>query len=292
MKIHLLIVFLFFTILFSKSQDLIIKIDGSEIKSKVLEIQEDIIKYTLYDSPNGPLRNIRISDVFMIIYQDGTRENFTVKSETKNAEEKTPIRPPAISEQSPQQEVYKTVPSPVSTTVQPPYQDPPIKPPHGFIFGFDAGLHVPFDSDFSEIYGLLIRGGIVLGYWGKGFGVESHINYGYMKGDPINSGSVDESSSEIGMTRLMFSGYWKTKGTRVFFYAGGGFGICGVKEQLTMSAFGKSDSNVISTTWFDLHASLGMKLGNFCWQISPTSITSSDNDHNLGGAVLSIGVFF
>ncbi len=58
------------------SQDVIVKKDKSEIKAKIIEIQEASIKYKLFEFLDGPLRNISISDVFMIIYENGKRETF------------------------------------------------------------------------------------------------------------------------------------------------------------------------------------------------------------------------
>jgi hypothetical protein len=276
----------FFTTNNLLSQDFIIKNDKTEIKARIVEIQEEFIKYALFDFPNDPIRDIRISDVFMIVYGDGRRETFPVKSDTEKSEEQTPV----VSEKSFQQEILEAkVPVDIK---QPAQQKPRTKKPYGFIFGFDAGIHVPLDSKVQEIYGALFRGGIVLGYWGKGFGVESHLNYSYMEGTPITAGSVEEASCQLGMTKLDFSGYWKTRSPRVFFYLGGGFGLCGIKEAVTLSAFGQDNKDVVNMFGFEVHASLGMKLGHFCWQISPTSITSSDVDVNYGGVILSIGVFF
>jgi hypothetical protein len=82
----LLVLFSFFTIFVSCplfSQDIIIKNDKVEIKAKVIEIQEDLIKYKLFESQEGPVRNIQISDVFMVIYESGKRESFTTIPETK-----------------------------------------------------------------------------------------------------------------------------------------------------------------------------------------------------------------
>ena len=59
------------------SQDIIIKIDGIEIESKVIEITTEIIKYKKFNHLDGPIRNIKISDVFYIIYENGEREKFT-----------------------------------------------------------------------------------------------------------------------------------------------------------------------------------------------------------------------
>ncbi len=59
------------------SQDILIKKSGEEIKTKVIEITNDVIKYKEFDFLDGPLRNMAISDVFMIIYANGKREHFS-----------------------------------------------------------------------------------------------------------------------------------------------------------------------------------------------------------------------
>jgi hypothetical protein len=63
------------------SQDIIYKNDGSEIQSNIVEITVNAIKYKNFNQPNGPIRNILINDVFMIIYKDGTKEVFKGKYE-------------------------------------------------------------------------------------------------------------------------------------------------------------------------------------------------------------------
>lgn len=57
-----------------KSQDVIIKKDGTEIQAKVLELTTNTIKYKEYDFQEGPTRNIPMKEVFMIIYSNGKRE--------------------------------------------------------------------------------------------------------------------------------------------------------------------------------------------------------------------------
>lgn len=77
-KFNLLILLLFATSVFGKiaayAQDVIIKNDKSEIKSKVLEITDTQIKYKKFDMLDGPTYNIYKTDVFMIIYKNGTKE--------------------------------------------------------------------------------------------------------------------------------------------------------------------------------------------------------------------------
>lgn len=66
------------------SQDILYKKDGTEIKAKVIEITNSLIKYKKYDQLDGPIRNLEISELFMIIYQNGTRENFAVNQHNAN----------------------------------------------------------------------------------------------------------------------------------------------------------------------------------------------------------------
>ena len=60
----------------SEGGDLIITKKGDEIEAKVEEITTEIIKYRKASQTDGPLRNIPISDVFMIKYKDDTKEVF------------------------------------------------------------------------------------------------------------------------------------------------------------------------------------------------------------------------
>jgi len=58
------------------AQDIIFKQDGNEIQSVIIEITKDSIRYNSIDQKEGTTKNISISEVFMIIYKDGTRELF------------------------------------------------------------------------------------------------------------------------------------------------------------------------------------------------------------------------
>ncbi len=59
-----------------KAQDIIVKPSGDEIEAKVLEITDQTIKYKLFNHLDGPTRSIEQSDVFLVIYENGTRESF------------------------------------------------------------------------------------------------------------------------------------------------------------------------------------------------------------------------
>ena len=48
--------------------------DGNEILVKIIEITPDLIKYKRCKKENGPLISVSKEDVFMIKYNDGTKE--------------------------------------------------------------------------------------------------------------------------------------------------------------------------------------------------------------------------
>ena len=58
------------------AQDVILKRDGSEIKAKVLEINDQQIKYKSFDFQDGPTRIINVRDVMTITFENGAEEIF------------------------------------------------------------------------------------------------------------------------------------------------------------------------------------------------------------------------
>lgn len=59
---------------FTFGQDLIIKKNGDEIKAKVLEVALSIVKYKKFDNLTGPTYEMLKSEVFMIKYENGTKD--------------------------------------------------------------------------------------------------------------------------------------------------------------------------------------------------------------------------
>ncbi len=101
---NILLSFSFLIILFVKplfSQDIIVRKDYSEIKAKVIEIQENLIKYKPYDFLDGPLRNIYVSDVLRIVFENGRSESFAISEAIK------PVVNPQNSRSSENQYGYK-----------------------------------------------------------------------------------------------------------------------------------------------------------------------------------------
>ncbi|MCH7597132.1 MAG: hypothetical protein IID35_11330, partial [Planctomycetes bacterium] len=70
----------------ASSQDIILFKDGSEIKSKVIEITETLIKYKRFDHQDGPLISISKSKVFIITYENGTKELISVDKNEPDVE--------------------------------------------------------------------------------------------------------------------------------------------------------------------------------------------------------------
>ena len=60
----------------SYGQDVLVKRTGDEVPAKVLEITPTEIRYKRFDNLEGPVISILKSDVFMIKYENGTRETF------------------------------------------------------------------------------------------------------------------------------------------------------------------------------------------------------------------------
>jgi hypothetical protein len=58
----------------SFAQDRIVMKDGSEINAKVMETNLNEVKYYVYDNQNGPLRIISTRGVFMIVYENGSKQ--------------------------------------------------------------------------------------------------------------------------------------------------------------------------------------------------------------------------
>jgi hypothetical protein len=97
MKRILLLLLIGFTGNLIFAQDVIIKRNSDEIKSKILEITNETIKYKDFEFLDGPIRNIKISEVIMIIYENGKKETFTTL-ENQNPKPVTKTEVPVIKE--------------------------------------------------------------------------------------------------------------------------------------------------------------------------------------------------
>lgn len=71
------------------AQDVIVLKNGNEIKAKVIEITPTEIKYKKFDNLQGPTVVIVKSDVFMIKYENGTKDVINAGSTTSGSEAKS-----------------------------------------------------------------------------------------------------------------------------------------------------------------------------------------------------------
>lgn len=86
------------------AQDVIIKNNKSELSVKVEEITEKTVRFRYFARQDGPVYNLDKSEIFMIIYRDGTRESFSGKSDEQIA--------PAKSDEPPVAEQVAVISSP------------------------------------------------------------------------------------------------------------------------------------------------------------------------------------
>ncbi|MBI4645516.1 MAG: hypothetical protein HY738_02705 [Bacteroidia bacterium] len=83
--ILLLPLYLFFTTGLD-AQDTILTVDGNAIKAKIIEVQQNMVKYKKYDNLDGPLYSILKTDVFSIKYEDGTKTIFNKQNDSREPE--------------------------------------------------------------------------------------------------------------------------------------------------------------------------------------------------------------
>lgn len=59
------------------AQDIITLKTGEEIKAKVVEIEPSVVKYKKWENLSGPAYSLNKSEVFMVQYENGSKEVFT-----------------------------------------------------------------------------------------------------------------------------------------------------------------------------------------------------------------------
>jgi len=90
------------------TQDIIILKTGDEIQSKVEEVGIDIIRYHKFDNISGPIYTIEKSKVFMIKYQNGSKDVFSEQKVSKTTATQSPT---VVENQTPKTEVAPPIQS-------------------------------------------------------------------------------------------------------------------------------------------------------------------------------------
>jgi opacity protein-like surface antigen len=266
----------------SYSQDIIYKKDGSEIETKIVEITNDMIKYKRFDQQTGPLRNMPKSDVFMIIYEDGTKE--VLKKDTNKI-----VQGDIIDLESRQNvTLNKTTNSSdnINTIT--------------FNFGIRAGYFMPSEKAIKEIYGNGLSLGSDLIIWiDNGFGGGISLEYFSKKGNPYTLGIVDESEAQISIIPISLLGYYKISNTsKTIPYFGAGLGLILVNEKVSMITDGEYFSANISGSAVNMKLLFGVHIKPLYFELQYNYGNYSGgegaggNNLNLGGLTLSGGLKF
>ena len=190
------------------AQDIIVKQNGDEIKSKIVEITSDNIKYKDFEFQDGPLRNIRVSEVFMIIYENGIRETFS-----PNANQPPVIQQPPVENQPPVEEQPPVVEQP-PVEYQDSNEDSKDEVPLGGYKGNYFMLGVGYGNSYGG-YGL--RAQMRVG-GNQGFGF--HAGAGYFPSAPVLAAVGVKYfpyrdiyvNAQFGLTGYETSTYWDSWG--------------------------------------------------------------------------------
>jgi hypothetical protein len=75
-KIFLIILCVVGAFNFSDAQDVLIMNNGTEMKVKVQELTVNEVKFKKWENIDGPLYTLLKNDVFMIKYENGTKDTF------------------------------------------------------------------------------------------------------------------------------------------------------------------------------------------------------------------------
>ena len=92
------------------AQDIITLKNGDDIQALVQEIGTDEVKYKKFDNPNGPNYTLKKSEIFMIRYENGSKDVFT-KQETPQNDPETVVKQQnttqnqSIVQQNPQSDI-------------------------------------------------------------------------------------------------------------------------------------------------------------------------------------------
>jgi len=89
---------LFLSFIIARSQDVIVKKDGTSIQAKVEEVGVEEIKYLKSEKLSGPIYSIHKSDVVIINFEDGSFELIQSESKKNKSSKKNEISKLSLKE--------------------------------------------------------------------------------------------------------------------------------------------------------------------------------------------------
>lgn len=66
------------------AQDILVKKDGSTIKTKIIKVDKSVVEYKKYENPSGPTYTINTKDLQCINYENGTKDTFVSSNYNPN----------------------------------------------------------------------------------------------------------------------------------------------------------------------------------------------------------------
>jgi len=81
-RLYSFIVFLLSSLSFLHAQDVITQLNGDELPAKIMEITLTEVKYKKFSNPAGPTYVMPMSEIFMIKYEDGSKDLFETDGAT------------------------------------------------------------------------------------------------------------------------------------------------------------------------------------------------------------------
>lgn len=85
MRVLMITAICYFFIGTAISQDIIILKSGEEVRAKVTEVLSGSIKYKKYVNPDGPVYTMVKNEIFMIKYQNGSKDIFSISDSTRQS---------------------------------------------------------------------------------------------------------------------------------------------------------------------------------------------------------------
>jgi cupin superfamily acireductone dioxygenase involved in methionine salvage len=126
-RIFLTIVFLGYQLTGMNAQDIITKTSGDDIRAKVTVINADEVKYKLFNNQSGPTFAISVYEVFMIKYENGSKDIFKPVNGKIEIQHIAPEKKQPEPQPSPQPQPQP--PYNNDTAGQTPTPGEPVKPP-------------------------------------------------------------------------------------------------------------------------------------------------------------------
>lgn len=268
-----IVVFLLFTFsLFS--QDIIYKNDGSEIKSKVIEISSDVIKYKKFSNLDGPLYNLSKAEVFMIVYENGEREVFKSKVENQavnqnqKVQNQTDVKPPPVVSTSSSSSSYNSTSTDESNL---------------FSLMLKLGYFAPAADVIDQVYGGGLMIGTAPGIWfPSGLGAEIVVNGFFKTGEPLYNTGYQNVETKWTHLLLQFNMLYriKTNNPTMFPYFGAGVTYAHASEETTgTDRNGQTQSRTASVDGWGFNFCGGFEYEWIFIEVNYTSV----KDPDLGG---------